>query len=68
MSRQRFFIKEFMMTNQEAIELIKNLKPTNCSEDGWRIVSDTALEILAKKDPTAPIDRFMQQVIKFYNK
>lgn len=57
-----------MMTNQEAIELITNLKPTNCTDTAWNLISSTMLEVLEKKDPTAKIDSFTAQFIKFYNK
>lgn len=56
------------MTNQEAIELITNLKPTNCTDTAWNYISSTMLEVLAKKDPAAKIDSFTEQFIKFYNK
>ncbi len=56
------------MTNQEAIEIITNLKPTNCTDTGWNYISSSMLEVLAKKDPTSKADSFTTQFIEFYNK
>ena len=71
MSRQRFFIKEFMMTNQEAMQIIEEMLNTKFNRPYCALSRGLAtkmLEILGKQDPESDADFMATEFIKRYNK